>query len=57
MINQDYLHPHPRLMPDFSISTVSMGLGPISAIYHARFIKYLEDRGLRKEPIKSLGFR
>ena len=36
-------------MPDFwQFPTVSMGLGPISAIYHARFIKYLEDRGLRE---------
>ncbi len=43
-------YPHPWLMPDFwSFPTVSMGLGPITAIYHARFIKYLEDRGL-KEP-------
>ena len=37
-------------MPDFwQFPTVSMGLGPIMAIYHARFIRYLEDRGL-KEP-------
>jgi pyruvate dehydrogenase E1 component len=43
-------YPHPWLMPDFwQFPTVSMGLGPITAIYHARFIKYLEDRGL-KEP-------
>ncbi len=42
-------YPHPWLMPDFwQFPTVSMGLGPITAIYHARFIKYLEDRGLRK---------
>jgi pyruvate dehydrogenase E1 component len=42
-------YPHPWLMPDFwSFPTVSMGLGPIMAIYHARFIKYLEDRGLKK---------
>jgi pyruvate dehydrogenase E1 component len=41
-------YPHPWLMPDFwQFPTVSMGLGPITAIYHARFIKYLEDRGLR----------
>lgn len=40
-------YPHPWLMPDFwQFPTVSMGLGPICAIYHARFIKYLEDRGL-----------
>ena len=43
-------YPHPWLMPTFwKFPTVSMGLGPIMAIYHARFIKYLEDRGL-KEP-------
>lgn len=43
-------YPHPWLMPDFwKFPTVSMGLGPITAIYHARFIKYLQDRGL-KEP-------
>lgn len=42
-------YPHPWLMPDFwQFPTVSMGLGPITAIYHARFIKYLEDRGLRE---------
>jgi pyruvate dehydrogenase E1 component len=42
-------YPHPWLMPDFwQFPTVSMGLGPICAIYHARFIKYLEDRGLTK---------
>ncbi len=41
-------YPHPWLMPDFwQFPTVSMGLGPISAIYHARFIQYLQDRGLR----------
>jgi pyruvate dehydrogenase E1 component len=42
-------YPHPWLMPDFwEFPTVSMGLGPIQAIYHARFIRYLEDRGLKK---------
>jgi len=41
-------YPHPWLMPDFwQFPTVSMGLGPISAIYHARFIHYLQDRGLK----------
>ncbi|MDZ4197910.1 MAG: pyruvate dehydrogenase (acetyl-transferring), homodimeric type, partial [Kiritimatiellia bacterium] len=41
-------YPHPWLMPDFwQFPTVSMGIGPISAIYQARFIQYLEDRGLR----------
>ena len=40
-------YPHPWLMPDFwQLPTVSMGLGPISAIYTARFWKYLEHRGL-----------
>jgi len=40
-------YPHPWLMPDFwQLPTVSMGLGPISAIYQARFWKYLEGRGL-----------
>ena len=43
-------YPHPWLMPDFwRFPTVSMGLGPIMAIYHARFVRYLEDRGF-KEP-------
>lgn len=42
-------YPHPWLMPDFwQFPTVSMGLGPVTAIYHARFIHYLEDRGLRE---------
>jgi pyruvate dehydrogenase E1 component len=41
-------YPHPWLMPGFwEYPTVSMGLGPIMAIYHARFIRYLEDRGLK----------
>ena len=40
-------YPHPWLMPDFwQFPTVSMGLGPIGAIYQARFWKYLEGRGL-----------
>jgi len=40
-------YPHPRLMPDFwEFPTVSMGLGPISAIYQARFNRYLEARGI-----------
>ena len=42
-------YPHPWLMPDFwELPTVSMGLGPIQAIYHARFVKYLENRGLKE---------
>ena len=41
-------YPHPWLMPDFwEFPTVSMGLGPIMAIYQARFNKYLENRGLK----------
>jgi pyruvate dehydrogenase E1 component len=40
-------YPHPRLMPDFwEYPTVSMGLGPISAVYQARFNRYLQNRGL-----------
>ncbi len=40
-------YPHPRLMPDFwEFPTVSMGLGPIDAIYQARFNRYLLNRGL-----------
>jgi pyruvate dehydrogenase E1 component len=40
-------YPHPRLMPDFwEFPTVSMGLGPIAAIYQARFNRYLQNRGL-----------
>ena len=40
-------YPHPWLMPDFwQFPTVSMGLGPIMAIYQARFQKYMENRGL-----------
>ncbi|MBN1300609.1 MAG: pyruvate dehydrogenase (acetyl-transferring), homodimeric type [Melioribacteraceae bacterium] len=42
-------YPHPWLMPDFwEFPTVSMGLGPIMAIYQARFNRYLEDRGLKR---------
>jgi pyruvate dehydrogenase E1 component len=38
-------YPHPRLMPDFwEFPTVSMGLGPINSIYHARFNRYMEHR-------------
>ena len=40
-------YPHPWLMPEFwQFPTVSMGLGPINSIYQARFMKYLENRGL-----------
>ena len=42
-------YPHPWLMPEFwEFPTVSMGLGPLMSIYHARFNRYLEDRGLKK---------
>ncbi|HEX4896468.1 MAG TPA: pyruvate dehydrogenase (acetyl-transferring), homodimeric type [Solimonas sp.] len=41
-------YPHPWLMPDFwQLATVSMGLGPIMAIYQARLMKYLHNRGLK----------
>ncbi|TKB51292.1 pyruvate dehydrogenase (acetyl-transferring), homodimeric type [Ferrimonas sediminicola] len=41
-------YPHPRLMPDYwQFPTVSMGLGPIAAIYQARYLKYLTDRGIK----------
>jgi pyruvate dehydrogenase E1 component len=40
-------YPHPYTMPDYwQFSTVSMGLGPIQALYQARFMRYLENRGL-----------
>ena len=40
-------YPHPWLMPDFwQFPTVSMGLGPINSIYQARFMRYLENRGI-----------
>ncbi|MBE0571851.1 MAG: pyruvate dehydrogenase (acetyl-transferring), homodimeric type [Ignavibacteriaceae bacterium] len=43
-------YPHPWLMPEFwEFPTVSMGLGPIMAIYQARFNRYLEDRGLKRD--------
>ncbi|MGC8794660.1 MAG: pyruvate dehydrogenase (acetyl-transferring), homodimeric type, partial [Bryobacteraceae bacterium] len=51
-------YPHPWLMPGFwQFPTVSMGLGPINAIYHARFLRYLENRGLlRPSPRKVWAF-
>ncbi len=40
-------YPHPWLMPDFwQFPTVSMGLGPMTAIFQARFVRYLENRGI-----------
>lgn len=42
-------YPHPRLMPSFwQFPTVSMGLGPLTAAYQARFMRYLEYRGLKE---------
>jgi pyruvate dehydrogenase E1 component len=42
-------YPHPWLMPDFwQFPTVSMGLGPMAAIYQARFMKYMDSRELKK---------
>jgi len=51
-------YPHPWLMPDFwRFPTVSMGIGPINAIYQARFMRYLENRGLiPPAPRKIWGF-
>jgi len=51
-------YPHPWLMPDFwKFPTVSMGLGPLNAIYQARFMRYLENRGLiAKTPRKVWAF-
>jgi pyruvate dehydrogenase E1 component len=41
-------YPHPHLMPDFwQVPTVSLGLGPLMAIYQAQFLKYLDNRGLQ----------
>jgi len=42
-------YPHPWLMPEFwEYPTVSMGIGPLAAIYQARFVKYLVNRGLKQ---------
>jgi pyruvate dehydrogenase E1 component len=51
-------YPHPWLMPEFwNFPTVSMGLGPINAIYQARFMRYLENRGLiERTPRKIWAF-
>ena len=50
-------YPHPWLMPDYwQFPTVSMGLGPLMAIYQARFLKYLHGRGLAEtEPAARSG--
>lgn len=43
-------YPHPWIMPDYwEFPTVSMGLGPLQAIYQARFMRYLEHRGLKEK--------
>jgi pyruvate dehydrogenase E1 component len=48
-------YPHPWLMPEFwSFPTVSMGLGPLNAIYQARFMRYLENRGLLKPTARKV---
>ncbi len=51
-------YPHPWLMPEFwNFPTVSMGIGPLNAIYQARFMRYLENRGLiEKTDRKIWGF-
>jgi pyruvate dehydrogenase E1 component len=51
-------YPHPWLMPEFwNFPTVSMGIGPLNAIYQARFMRYLENRGLiAKTPRKVWAF-
>ena len=49
-------YPHPWLMPEFwQFPTVSMGLGPLMAIYQARFLKYLQARGLADTEQACLG--
>ena len=48
-------YPHTYLMPDFwQFATVSMGLGPIMAIYQARFMRYLSDRNIKKESSRKV---
>ena len=48
-------YPHPYLMPDFwQFATVSMGLGPIMAIYQARFLNYMIDRGMIKNTNRKI---
>ena len=51
-------YPHPWLMPDFwRFPTVSMGIGPLNAIYQARFMRYLENRGLIEKTAGRSGSR
>src|SRR5499427_10959060 len=48
-------YPHPWLMPDFwRFPTVSMGLGPLNAIYQARFMRYLENRGIIPQTARKI---
>ncbi len=48
-------YPHPWLMPEFwQFPTVSMGLGPILAIYQAKFLRYLTDRGLQNNEARKV---
>lgn len=48
-------YPHPKLMPDFwQFPTVSMGLGPLSAIYQAKFLKYLQHRDLKNTEAQTV---
>lgn len=48
-------YPHPKLMPNFwQFPTVSMGLGPLSAIYQAKFLKYLNDRNLKNTTLQKV---
>ena len=48
-------YPHPYLMPNFwQFATVSMGLGPLMAIYQARFMRYMTDRGFIKETSRKV---
>ena len=50
-------YPHPWLMPDFwEFPTVSMGLGPMMAIYQARFMKYMDSRELKKAGDRKVYF-
>ncbi|MEJ2057378.1 MAG: pyruvate dehydrogenase (acetyl-transferring), homodimeric type [Desulfofustis sp.] len=50
-------YPHPWLMPNFwEFPTVSMGLGPMMAIYQARFMKYMDSRGLKKAGDRKVWF-
>ncbi|MFH7416927.1 hypothetical protein, partial [Pseudomonas syringae group genomosp. 7] len=49
-------YPHPRLKPEFwQFPTVSMGLGPITAAYQARFMRYLENGGLKEHQGRKVG--